>query len=53
MPIEDFKKFTITSSIENDEDIQAVYDNYIKDTSTVLEVGAGYGQVIKSLLSRN
>lgn len=53
MPIEEFKNYIATSGLENNEDIQAIYDDHIKNTASVLEIGAGFGRVISALIDRD
>jgi len=46
------KSFLKSSNIENNEDINVVYDSYIANADSVLELGAGYGRVLETLLNK-
>lgn len=51
VPVEVFRHYAIIGGFENGCDIDVVYDR-IKDADSIIEVGAGYGRVLKSLLDR-
>lgn len=52
IPINDFKKFALTSGIKTNKDVKVLYNRYIETAESVLELGAGYGRVIAELLNR-
>ncbi len=49
--LELLKQYAVEGGLESGADIDRAW-NYIKNASTILEVGAGYGRVIKCLLAR-
>ncbi len=52
IPIEIFDKYTITGGFENGCDVDVIYNNYLRNAASIIDVGAGYGRVIKHLLDR-
>jgi phospholipid N-methyltransferase len=49
---EEFKKFAQIGGFDDNCDIELIYP-FIKNTQTLIEIGAGYGRVVNALLSRN
>ena len=50
MPLDIFKGYCHSSGIQNGCDIQLIYDNYLKPTESMIEIGAGYGRATSALL---
>ena len=51
-PLGILEKFTFTSDISDNKDVDIIYDKLIKPSSSVLELGAGYGRVLRELITR-
>ena len=52
LPINIFEKLAALSGIDDNKDIDAIYDKYIRDAESILELGAGYGRVVDEVLKR-
>ena len=52
VPVEVLQQFAVIGGFDNGCDIDLIYNDYIKNSSHVIEVGAGYGRVVQCLLTR-
>lgn len=52
-PIDLLSELNEYSGLKNNLDVLAVYDKYIKETKSVLEIGAGTGRILNALATLN
>jgi SAM-dependent methyltransferase len=50
VPVEEFEKYTIIGGFENGCDIDVIYNRFLKNAASIVDVGAGYGRVLKHIL---
>lgn len=52
IPVEVFDRYTVTGGFKNGCDVDIIYDRFLKNSSSIIDVGAGYGRVLKHILDR-
>lgn len=51
MSVKDLESYAIKAGLDDDCDLDKIY-HYIQNTNSLLEIGAGYGRILKNLIER-